>query len=92
MYFNFLFQFSYLSSNIFLLSYGVCGYSFAPSKPISKLNCFEREGLQWLKNAVKCRKIAVTQADKGGCILIVDPELIITSTLEKLNDACRYKF
>ena len=63
----------------------------APSKPISKLNCFEREGLQWLKNAVKCRKIAVTQADKGGCILIVDPELIITSTLEKLNDACRYK-
>lgn len=46
--------------------------------------------MQWLKNAVKSQKIAVTQADKGGCILIVKPKLILSSTEEKLKDTDRY--
>ena len=54
------------------------------------MNRFEIEGLTWLKSAVSSGQIAVTQADKGGCILIVDPELIISSTEEKLMDADRY--
>ena len=43
-----------------------------------------------MKNAVRSRKIAITQADKGGCILIVDPELILSCTVEKLNVVSRY--
>ena len=62
-----------------------------PAKCKNKLNKFEREGLQWLKHAVRTRKIAITQADKGGCILIVPPDLIVSSTLEKLNDTSRYE-
>ena len=58
----------------------------SPQRCKHRLNKFEREGLQWLKNAVRSRKIAITQADKGGCILIVYPELIVSSTIEKLND------
>ena len=57
----------------------------------SKLDKFELEGLQWLQAAVKTKKIAITEADKGGCILIVTPDLIVTSTLEKLSDTKRYK-
>ena len=60
------------------------------AKSKSKLNRYEWEGLRWLENAVKIGKIAVTQADKGGCVLIVSPELIISSTQEKLLDTNRY--
>ena len=63
----------------------------SPSKCKSKLNRFELEGLSWLKNAVNSKQIAITQADKGGCILIVDPNLIISSTEEKLMDVERYE-
>ena len=42
------------------------------------------------KNTIRSRKIAITQADKGGCILIVDPELILSCTVEKLNVVSRY--
>ena len=62
-----------------------------PSRCKTSLNKFEREGLQWLKRAVRTHKIAITQADKGGSILIVKPELIVSSTYEKLNDIKRYK-
>ena len=62
----------------------------SPKPCKQRLNKFEREGLQWLKRAVKTKKIAITQADKGGCILIVNPDLIVSSTLEKLNDSDRY--
>ena len=61
-----------------------------PKRFNSKLNRFEREGLQWLKSAVKSRTIAITLADKGGCILIVKPELIVSSTKAKLMDTKRY--
>ena len=62
-----------------------------PSKCKSKLNRFELEGLRWLQVAVKTKKIAITEADKGGCVLIVSPDLIVTSTQEKLSDVSRYK-
>ena len=65
--------------------------NLSPPKCKSTLNIFELQGLQWLQNAVKTEKIAVTQADKGGCILIVDPKLIVSSTEEKFMDASRYK-
>ena len=61
-----------------------------PKKCNSNLNRFEREGLRWLTSAVKSRKIAITQADKGGCILIVKPKLILSSTEKKLKETDRY--
>jgi hypothetical protein len=63
----------------------------SPEKCKHRLNKFEKEGLQWLKTAVRTRKIAITQADKGGCILIVYPDLILSSTKAKLNDTTLYK-
>ena len=61
-----------------------------PARCKSKLNKFEVEGLKWLETAVKMKKIAITQADKGGCILIVNPDLIVSCTQEKLDDPIRY--
>ena len=36
-------------------------------------------------------KIAITEADKGGAILIVDPELLRKKTLEKLHNTDLYE-
>ena len=62
-----------------------------PRKVESNMNKFEKEGLEWLLEAVKNKVIAVTLADKGGAILIVKPEIIQAKTIEKLKDVNRYK-
>ena len=46
----------------------------------------EEEGLRWLVEQTRESKIAVVKADKGGAILIVDPNLLESSVEEKLNN------
>ena len=62
-----------------------------PRKVVGNMNRFEREGFNWIKQATKEGSIAITQADKGGCMLIVEPSLITELTSEKLLDIKRYK-
>ena len=49
------------------------GESFVPRNARTNLNRFEKEGLLWLKKAIREEKIIVTSADKGGAVLIVTP-------------------
>ena len=65
--------------------------NFKPKKLKSNMNKFEREGLDWLKKAVREGIIAVTSADKGGAIIIITPDKIKDITAEKVNDTSRYK-
>ena len=50
----------------------------------------EKAGLKWLNNKVDSNQIAVVQADKGGSILLVDPEMLHRRTLQKLEDPQLY--
>ena len=59
-------------------------------KPKRNLNRFEKEGLFWLRQAIKDEKIAITSADKGGAILVLNPSQIRATTEEKLTDISRY--
>ena len=52
----------------------------------SNLTKNEIEGLKWLKEMSTKGKISVVQADKGGAILIVDPNLLRKKVLEKLEN------
>ena len=56
----------------------------------SNLTKDELEGLKWLQQKTQDNQICVVEADKGGAILIVDPELLRKKTLEKLNDPFLY--
>ena len=46
----------------------------------------EQNGLQWLMKETQASNIAVVKADKGGAILIVDPNLLETTVQEKLDN------
>ena len=50
----------------------------------------ESEGLNWLIKQTREDKIAVVKADKGGALLIVDPNLLEKVVLNKLNDSNLY--
>ena len=52
----------------------------------SNLSKNERDGLKWLKVMSSEGKISIVQADKGGAILIVHPELLKKKVLEKLEN------
>ena len=63
----------------------------ANTKPKSKnLNKTESRGLKWLENMIKHNKLAVVAADKGGAVLLVDPDMLQRRTLEKLNNPLLY--
>ena len=63
-----------------------------PKKPSkSNLSDIEKSGLKWLENMTAENKLAVVEADKGGAILIVYPELLQEKTLEKLNNPSLYE-
>ena len=66
--------------------------SSSPKIP-KKLNLTpeEKRGLKWLQDHVDSHQIAITPADKGGSILIVDPELLRKKTLEKLENPSLYR-
>ena len=46
----------------------------------------ELDGLKWLQEMTNKNKLSVVQADKGGAILLVIPDLIRKKVLEKLED------
>ena len=46
----------------------------------------EQEGLKWLECMDGEGKLTVVKADKGGAILVVDPDMLRKKTLEKLNN------
>ena len=50
----------------------------------------ESEGLNWLIKQTREDKIAVVKADKGGALLIVDPNLLEKVVLDKLNNSNIY--
>ena len=52
----------------------------------SNLTKNEREGLKWLKDMSTKGKISIVQADKGGAILIVEPDLLERKVMEKLEN------
>ena len=56
----------------------------------SNLSKDERDGLKWLRDMTKKEKISVVQADKGGAILIVTPDLLRKKVLEKLENPLLY--
>ena len=62
--------------------------SLAPKK--SNLSAAELSGLKWLEKQTREEKISVVEADKGGAILIVYPDLLKRKTLEKLQDPSLY--
>ena len=45
----------------------------------------ESEGLSWLRKETRDGNIAVVKADKGGVLLIVEPELLEKAVFEKLE-------
>ena len=55
------------------------------------LSAQEKSGLQWLQQKTNDNEIAIVEADKGGAILIVYPELLKSKTLEKLNNPNLYE-
>ena len=56
------------------------------NKKKQNLSKNERDGLKWLQNMSAKNKIAIVQADKGGAILIVRPELLRKKVVEKLEN------
>ena len=51
----------------------------------SNLSKDERDGIKWLQDMAKKEKVSVVQADKGGAILLVTPELLRKKVLDKLE-------
>ena len=56
----------------------------------SNLTKDELNGLQWLENMINLDKLNVVQADKGGAILLINPELLKKKTEEKLQNKDLY--
>ena len=56
----------------------------------SNLSKNEGQGIKWLNDMSTKGKITVVQADKGGAILIVKPELLERKVLEKLENPDLY--
>ena len=68
-----------------------CKMNALPSESNNKsepnnLSYLENEGLKWLKTKTQNMEITITQADKGGSILIVPPSLLEKKIDEKVSD------
>ena len=55
------------------------------------LSIIERSGLTWLEKMTAENKIAIVPADKGGAILVIDPNVLRRKVLEKLNNEDLYQ-
>ena len=63
-----------------------------PKKPKAQnLTPEEKAGLVWINERVDSDSLAVVEADKGGSILLVDPQMLRRKTLEKLENPILYK-
>ena len=57
----------------------------------TNLSKAEQDGLVWQQKKISENKIAITEANKGGAILIVGPELLPKKTLEKIHNTDLYQ-
>ena len=55
------------------------------------LSFYERQGLEWLNKKVFNREICVTEADKGGAILLVPINTLEKSIKDKLENTALYE-
>ena len=55
------------------------------------LSTLHEEGIKWLTNKVSNNDIAVVEADKGGAILVVEPQLLETKVLQKVQNEELYE-
>ena len=62
-----------------------------PSKKSGNLSRAEKRGLSWLQKKIEENEVAVCQADKGGAILIVDPDFLVKKVKEKVTDTTSYE-
>ena len=58
----------------------------------TNLSNLEQKGLKWLQEKTSKMEIVVTQADKGGSILIVPPSLMENKIKEKIMDKIMARF
>ena len=65
--------------------------SLLPKNPKKNLSPLEIKGLRWLENKTSNLEIVITQADKGGSILIVPPNLMENKIKEKVNNSSLYE-
>lgn len=49
------------------------------------------KGLRWLRDKISCNEISVCKADKGGAILIVDPNFLVKKVQEKVLNNSLYE-
>ena len=61
------------------------------SVPSHNLSGAEKRGLNWLKKKVSNNEIAICQADKGGAIIVIQPQFLTRTVREKVTDLEAYE-
>ena len=59
-------------------------------KPENNLTYLERTGAQWCRKQIKDQKLYISQADKGGAILLLDPSKVHNIIKTELCDTNKY--
>ena len=62
-----------------------------PLRSKRNLTLKESDGLRWCRKMTRDRKMYITQADKGGCILIMDADNVHEIIVECLQDKTKYE-
>ena len=65
--------------------------NFVPRTSRHNLSVEEREGLKWLKKKGKEKEICVCSADKGGALLLLDPENVREMIMKSLRNGRNYE-
>ena len=65
--------------------------TFVPNHPKSNLSPQAQRGRKWVSDAVRNGEIFVTRADKGGAILVMDYDTVVSSIERELNDTNKYR-
>ena len=64
--------------------------TFQPTAPSSNLTPAEQRGKRWLVNMVKERKIFVTEADKGGAVLLLNFDTALQAVRKEMNNVEKF--
>ena len=62
-----------------------------PKRRSSNLTLLEAEGMRWCKKAVKERRLYFTKVDKGGCIMILNTNVVDDLMNAELRDIMKFK-
>ena len=62
-----------------------------PKRRSSNLTLLEAEGMRWCKKAVKERRLYFTKVDKGGCIIILNTNVVDELMNADLDNAKKFK-